>query len=95
MPDAVFEWDDAKSAANYAKHGVGFDHAIQAFRDPFAVERIDDRADYGEERINVIGMWSGVILHVTDVERGATIRINLACRATKHEQEDDARENAS
>ncbi len=40
------------------------------FRDRFAVERFDDREDYGEERINLLGMCQGVILNVTYTERG-------------------------
>jgi hypothetical protein len=51
MKDAAFEWDNATAAENYAKHGVDFETARQVFRDPFAVERIDDREDYGEERL--------------------------------------------
>jgi len=38
---------------------------LKAFRDPFGVERIDDRENYGEERINLLGMCEGVILHAT------------------------------
>lgn len=30
-------------------HGVAFPEAVKAFRDTLAVERIDDREDYGEE----------------------------------------------
>jgi len=41
-----FEWDDAKAAANLAKHGVTFEQARDAFNDPFAVDFVDDRADY-------------------------------------------------
>ena len=62
--------------------------------DPFAIEEIDDRGDYGEERINVLGMRQGVILHVTYAERGDRIRIISARRATKHEQEHYYRQNA-
>jgi uncharacterized DUF497 family protein len=51
-----FEWDSAKAGANWRDHGVAFEQAIEAFRDPFAVETIDDREDYGEERINLLGM---------------------------------------
>ena len=49
MQDDEFGWRDAKSAANWRDHGVSFHDAIKAFRDRFAVERIDDREDYGEE----------------------------------------------
>jgi uncharacterized DUF497 family protein len=59
-----FGWRDAKATANWRDHGVSFHDAIKAFRDPLAIERIDDRENYGEERINLIGMCQGVILHV-------------------------------
>ena len=55
-----FEWDDAKAAANFRKHGVTFEQAAYAFRDPFAVEWIDARAVYGEEeRVILLGMSGG------------------------------------
>ena len=72
-----FEWNRDKAAANLAKHGVAFHEAILAFRDPFAVERIDDRENYGEERVNMLAMGKGTVLHVTYSERGDCIRINL------------------
>jgi putative transcriptional regulator len=68
--DDRFEWDDGKAASNWRDHGVSFDHAIIALTDPFAVEWIDDREAYGEERINLVGMCEGGILHVTYTERG-------------------------
>jgi len=90
----MFEWDDAKAEANWRAHGVAFHHAIKAFRDPFAVERIDDRLDYGEERINLIGIAEGVLLHVTYTERGERIRLISARRAERYEQDDYYRENS-
>jgi uncharacterized protein len=39
MGDDAFEWDDAKAAANYAKHGVTFDAARDVFKDAFAIEQ--------------------------------------------------------
>lgn len=90
----MFEWDDVKAEANWRAHGVAFHEAILAFRDLFAVERIDDRQDYGEERINLIGMAKGVILHVTYTERGERIRLISARRAERHEQDDYYRENS-
>ncbi len=38
-----FEWDEAKAAENYAKHGVPFERARAVFKDPFAIEYEDDR----------------------------------------------------
>jgi uncharacterized DUF497 family protein len=89
----VFEWD-AKAAANLRRHGISFARAAAACRDPFAVEWIDKREAYGEERINLLGMCEGVILHVTYTERGERIRIISARRAERHEQDDYYRQNA-
>jgi uncharacterized DUF497 family protein len=82
-----FEWDKTKAKDNYAKHGVSFDLAKKVFKDPFAVEFLDDREDYGEERFVIIGMVDKHILYVAYTERNETIRIISARRATKHEQE--------
>jgi uncharacterized DUF497 family protein len=90
-----FEWDPAKAAANKQMHGVTFEEAAKVFDDPFAVERIDDREAYGEERINILGRCGGILLHVTYTERGDAIRIISARRAERHEQDHYFRENAS
>jgi uncharacterized protein len=95
MTEQAFEWDNAKAAANWRDHGVAFEQAIKAFRDPFGVERIDDREDYGEDRTNLLGMCDGVILHVTYTECAERIRIISARRAVNHEQDDYYRQNAS
>lgn len=94
MQDTVFEWDDAKAALNWHTHGVAFPQAVVAFRDPFALEWIDDRENYGEERINLLGRCEGVLLHVTYTERDERIRLISARRAERHEQDDYYRENA-
>jgi uncharacterized DUF497 family protein len=51
-----FEWYGAKAEANLQSHGVSFDLAKTVFKDPFAIEGLDDREDYGEERFVIIGM---------------------------------------
>jgi uncharacterized DUF497 family protein len=89
-----FEWDDDKATANLQKHGVPFEEAIKAFRDPFAVERVDAREDYGEERINLVGMCEGILLHVSYTERNERIRIISAREAQTHEQDDYYCENS-
>jgi uncharacterized DUF497 family protein len=93
MQDETFEWDDAKAVANWQNHGVAFAYAIKAFRDPFAIEWIDDRMSYGEERMNLLGMADGVLLQVTYTERGERLRLISARRAGKHEQDHYYREN--
>lgn len=90
-----FEWDSVKANANYRLHGVTFELAQAVFRDAFAVERLDDRKDYGEDRFIIIGMATGqVILLVVYTPRGERIRIISARRATQHEEEDYFRQNS-
>ena len=89
-----FEWDDAKAVANLRDHGVSFAQAAAACADPFAVEWIDDREAYGEERVILLGMKDGQVLVVVYAERNARIRIISARRATKHEQDVYFRQNA-
>ncbi len=58
------------------------------------MERVDAREDYGEERINLVGLCDGILIHVTYTERGERIRIISARRAERHEQDDYYRENS-
>ena len=90
-----FEWHDAKAEANLLAHGVSFELAMTVFKDPFAIELLDDRKDYGEERFVTIGMAEGhVLLFVAYTEREDRIRIISARRVTQHEQDDYFRQNA-
>jgi uncharacterized DUF497 family protein len=95
MMTPEFEWDVGKEATNLQKHGVSFAQAAVAFSDPFAVEWIDDRRDYGEERVILLGMTDGQILTVVYTERETRIRIISARRATRYEQEIYIRENSA
>jgi uncharacterized DUF497 family protein len=88
-----FEWDEAKAADNYAKHGVSFEMACLVFKDPFAIERLDDREDYGEDRFILTGMAEGTLLTVVHTERNGRVRIISARQATRHEQNDYFVEN--
>jgi uncharacterized DUF497 family protein len=80
-----YAWDDAKAAANLAKHGIDFLDAIGALTDPKRIEEIDDAIAYGEARI---GMTRGAVLFVV-----TTMRDEMVCRmisirkATRHEQD--------
>jgi len=82
-----FQWDKSKAKDNYAKHGVSFEIAKKVFSDPLAIEYLDDRQDYGEERFLIIGLADGHVLFVAYTERDNIIRIISARRATKLEQE--------
>ena len=75
MNDGQLERDDAKTAQDYADHGATFEAAKQVFRDPFAIERLDDREDYGEDRYAIIGMVDGRALYVAYTLRNGNIRV--------------------
>jgi uncharacterized DUF497 family protein len=94
MEDDAFAWDDAKAAENEAKHGVSFETARAVFRDPFAVERLDDREDYGEDRFILIGMAEGAVLTVVYTERDGRFRLISARHATRHEHDDYVTQNS-
>ncbi len=90
-----FEWHKAKAEANFSAHGVSFALAKTVFKDPFAIERCDDREDYGEERFVMVGMAEGnILLFVAYTEREERIRIISARRATQYEQDDYFQQNA-
>ncbi len=90
-----FEWDKVKAEANLRRHGVSFELAMTVFTDAFAVERLDDREDYGEPRFVIIGRAKGdVVLFVAYTEREDRIRIISARRATQLEEQDYLRQNA-
>jgi uncharacterized DUF497 family protein len=91
-----FEWQDAKADLNLLAHGVSVEWARTAFRDPVAIEFLDGRQNYGEERFPLIGMADGQqLLFIAFTERNGRIRIISARRATRREQDLYFRENAS
>jgi uncharacterized DUF497 family protein len=81
-----FKWDEGKAASNAAKHGVRFEAARGVFDDPFAIENVDDRQDYGEDRFHPHGMASGRLSTVVYTIRGEAIRIISARGAEPYEQ---------
>ena len=56
------------------------------FRDAFAIEFLDDRLDYGEERYVIIGMADNRLLTVVYTPRGDIIRLISAREATTLEK---------
>ena len=62
MNEAAFEWDENKAARNIAAHGISFEVACEVFDDELAIERPDEREDYGEDRTNIAGMVKGRLL---------------------------------
>ena len=86
MDDGKFQWDDAKAAVNVAAHGVTFESSRNVFKDPFALEWLDESEDYGEDRYAIIGMVERRLLFVAYTMRGEAIRIISARLTEPHER---------
>jgi uncharacterized DUF497 family protein len=83
-----YEWDEAKAATNFAKHGITFTAAARALEDPHKIEILDDRFDYNEDRIQSLCMGRGRVLFVVTVMPDEDVcRIISARKATRYEQE--------
>ena len=83
-----FEWDPRKAAENFRKHGVSFNEAETAFRDPLAATFDDSDHSVTERRLLTVGYSStDRLLVVSHTEFGAIIRIINARLATAHERQ--------
>ena len=82
-----FEWDAAKAAHNLSKHGISFEEATTALRDPLSVTGLDPDHSLSEERFVTFGISSGGrILVVAHTDRDDIIRIVSARKATRTER---------
>lgn len=82
-----FEWDQAKADRNRAKHRVDFGEAATVFGDSLSITIDDPLHSCDEERFVTIGMSDqGQLLTVVHTDRGDTIRIISARKATKQER---------
>ncbi len=80
-----FEWDENKNFENIRKHGIDFNDVIEIFSGPMIVN-IDDRFDYGEDRLVGAGFIKSMIAIVVFIEKyAAVIRIISARKANKYE----------
>jgi len=82
-----FEWDARKAKVNLRKHGISFEEATTAFRDPLAVTASDLTHSSNEHRFVTFGLSSkGKLLTISHTERGESIRIITARQSTKRER---------
>jgi len=83
-----YVWDPAKDALNQRKHDLSLADGIPALEDPAIVSWIDDRFDYGEQRIANLGMGQTQLLFVATTELDEeTTRIISVRGAEPHEIE--------
>lgn len=83
----MFEWNPDKAESNYRKHGVPFEEAATVFNDSLSVTFPDPDHSIGESRYVIIGISTfGQLLIVAHTDRGETIRIISARKATRPER---------
>ena len=85
----IIEWDAAKAARNFRKHGIRFEEAALVFDDPPAASKLE-RIGNGEERWQTVGLVGGCLLllvaHTAYVDEVEIIRIVSARRADPTER---------
>jgi len=86
----ILHWDESKRRTNLARRKIDFADLQELFESETA-QGIDDRFDYGEDRLLTFGLFAGIVLAVvhteTDLGDDLVIRIISARRANKNEQE--------
>lgn len=83
-----FEWDSKKAIANQRKHGVTFEEASSALRDPFSATAHDPDHSENEIRYVTFGVSSQErLLAVSHTDRSNAVRIISARLATNIERQ--------
>lgn len=88
MTELRFEWDPAKAASNFKKHGVGFDEARSVFADERAKLIADPGHSDDEDRFIMLGLSTKLKLLVVCHcyrSKSNTIRIISVRKATATE----------
>ena len=84
-----YEWDAKKAQRNEVKHGVTFEEAMSAFKDPLSEEFDDpDHSSYETRKVLVGHSHLGRLLVVSFTERLSKTRMISARLATRWEQKD-------
>ena len=84
----TFEWDDAKAASNWEKHGVTFEEASTVFRDSLSLTISDPLHSVDEQRFVTVGESAErAVLVVVHTQRNTKIRIISAREATRRERQ--------
>ena len=84
-----FEWDPRKAKINLRKHGVSFDEAKDAFRDPYAQSWLDSEHAEFEDRYQLLAQSRrrDILLLISYCfKNDGRVRIISARRASKLER---------
>jgi uncharacterized protein len=88
----IFEWDEAKRAANLAKHGVDFEE-VRRFDWETAARRPDSRRDYGEVRWRSSGFIGQRLYVLIFTWRGERVRVISLRKANAMEVDEHETKN--
>lgn len=80
----MISYDEAKRKLNLAKHGFDFVGSEAIFAG-FTITREDKDGDYGEQRLQTLGLWNDVVVFVVHTPRGDRDHIISIRKAEKHE----------
>ena len=78
-------FDPAKDAANIAKHGISLTFAAQVLTDPYVVEIVDLRFDYGEDRYIAYALADARVWVCVYTPRGTERRVISLRKANDRE----------
>jgi uncharacterized DUF497 family protein len=67
-----FEWHDAKAEANLRAHDVSFELAKTVFRDPFAIEWLDEREDYARNVSSLSGWQNATSCYFSPIRNAGS-----------------------
>lgn len=83
----IYFWSPGKDAINRRRHHLSLADGIPALEDPNAESWIDDRYDYGEERVVTLGMTTnGILLVITTETSEDRTRILSVRKAERREK---------
>jgi len=81
-----FVWHENKNQANFEKHGIYFEEAIEIFKSD-CLTWIDNRKDYGEVREITIGEFrKNIVIVLVHTNRFGIVRIISARKANQRER---------
>lgn len=81
----MITFDEAKRQANIKNHRLDF-VGCEVIFEGFTIVREDSRENYGEQRLQTLGLWHGVVVFVVHTPRGEYDHIISIRKAEKHEQ---------
>ena len=81
----MISYDESKRQANIKNHHLDF-MGCEAIFSGFTITREDHRDYYGEQRLQTLGLWHGVVVFVVHTPRGDVDHIISIRKAEKHEE---------